>query len=276
LGSDGGQNVHHESDAVRAVRVFESVGASSFDVTMRDEQAEAAGSFKTVSNLEKHLPEYQAQSEVCLQSFIVRPKGAPFVQLDDLDAAKLARVEPFAFLSVETSPGNFQAWIALSSEDVYERLRRRLVRGIGADRGASGAMRWPGSVNHKPGRDGFKVRLVHTTPGRIATEQELEAANLLAPVPPPVRPSTQDRAPAQRAPRTWPDYQRCLDEAKRKLGGEPDRSEADKNWSILAVGRGWLRSDVFYKLCELSSKARNRPDYAERTVTYAFGAAGGR
>jgi hypothetical protein len=256
------------ADAVDAVDAFESVGACVFGVTLRDEEKQRAAEFEQITNLKKHLPGYLARSSVCSESLIVRPEGAPFVQLDDLSAEARARVESFSFLSVETSAGNFQAWVALSSEAAREATRRRLVAGAGADRGASGAMRWPGSINQKPGREGFKVRLVHMTPGRIATVAELEAAGLLAPVSPPPQPK-EPRPPATRAPQTWPDYQRCLNEARRKGNGEPDRSEADKNWCILAGGRGWSESEIEAKLCEVSDKAKRRPDYARRTAAYA-------
>jgi hypothetical protein len=38
-----------------------------------------------------------------------------FIQLDDLTEAKLDQVRPVAFLTVQTSPGNNQAWIAVPS-----------------------------------------------------------------------------------------------------------------------------------------------------------------
>lgn len=42
-------------------------------------------------------------------NFIVRPHGPGimFLQLDDLDAAKLARAAPPCFIALETSPGNY-------------------------------------------------------------------------------------------------------------------------------------------------------------------------
>ena len=39
---------------------------------------------------------------------------ATLIQLDDFMAEKVARVEPFAFLTVCTSTGNYQAWLAVS------------------------------------------------------------------------------------------------------------------------------------------------------------------
>src|SRR5215471_1773220 len=47
---------------------------------------------------------------------IIRPHlpTATLIQLDDFMAEKVARVEPFAFLTVCTSTGNYQAWLAVS------------------------------------------------------------------------------------------------------------------------------------------------------------------
>jgi hypothetical protein len=90
---------------------------------------------------------------------------------------------------------------------------------------------------------------------------------------PPVSPNLQlvqsAKPRANRAPVQWPDYQRCVSEAKRKDDGNPDMSDADKNWCILALDRGWQSSEVELKLAELRDKARRRPEYARRTVAYA-------
>ena len=52
------------------------------------------------------------------------------------------------FLSIETSPGNFQAWVALGSIPDKD-FARRLRKGAGADPTASGATRVAGSLNFK-------------------------------------------------------------------------------------------------------------------------------
>ena len=52
------------------------------------------------------------------------------------------------FLALETSPGNFQAWLALKGSEDKE-FARRVRRGTGADATASGATRVAGSLNFK-------------------------------------------------------------------------------------------------------------------------------
>lgn len=278
-GGDGGQNVHMDIghlnhvarvDARKAVKAFESVGTVQFSVTMLDEETKKEALFETVSNLKGNLHKYSERNEQWQESFIVRPEGAPLIQLDDLSAEARSQVEPFSFLSVETSPGNFQAWVALPEGDERDVLRKRLIDGTGADRGASGALRWPGSINRKEGREGFRVRTVHTTPARLTTRAELEAAGLLAPVPP--QPAPQATRPkATRAPRSWPDYEQCLKDAPLSTSGArkglPSRSDADNDFCWKALDRGWSASEVTAKLREVSDKAKKRkPEYAQKTV----------
>lgn len=49
-------------------------------------------------------------------NLILRPQGSQvsFIQLDDLTIDRLPRIAPAMFLALETSSGNFQAWLALS------------------------------------------------------------------------------------------------------------------------------------------------------------------
>jgi hypothetical protein len=92
-----------------------------------------------------------AIAEARQQNVIVRPNGADavLVQLDDLKtAAAPAKVKPVAFLALHTSPGNHQAWIAVSDPGDAD-FARRLKKGAGADPTASGATRVAGSVNFK-------------------------------------------------------------------------------------------------------------------------------
>ena len=58
------------------------------------------------------------------------------IQLDDLDSTKTDRIAAHAFMTLETSPGNFQAWVAV--KNAPEDLGRRLRKGAGADPTASG------------------------------------------------------------------------------------------------------------------------------------------
>ena len=207
------------------------------------------------------------------ESLIVRPVASNLIQIDDCDSAMLERFQPFSLLTFETSAGSYQAILALPADTEKPELdtvrQRLLAQFREADRSASGAMRWPGSLNHKQGRNKFMVRLCAANPSRFVTVAELEAANMLAPVPPPSQSTQPARPRATRTPQSWPDYERCVREAPKREGGKADLSIADKDWCILALDRGWPNAEVETKLCELRDKAHRRPEYARRTVAYA-------
>lgn len=83
-------------------------------------------------------------------NLIVRPSAPEvmFIQLDDLTAGKLLALAPAMFLVLETSSGNFRAWLAIPGTHDKE-FARRVRRGAGADLSANGATRISGSLNFK-------------------------------------------------------------------------------------------------------------------------------
>lgn len=65
---------------------------------------------------------------------IIRPHHPPavvLVQLDDVKQDQLERVRPAAFLILQTSPGNHQAWVAVEGGD--REFASRLKKGTEAD-----------------------------------------------------------------------------------------------------------------------------------------------
>ena len=203
-------------------------------------------------------------------NLIIRPvaTGAILSQLDDLNAEAMDRLRPVAFLGLETSPGNFQAWVAVPTADGGPDLARRLRRGIGADDSASGATRVAGSLNFKQkyAPNFPRVGIVHCDPGRITSAAELERLGLVAP-PEAVAPAPKCAAARQ----AWPSYQRCVDGAKpRRDGNGPDISRADFTWCMIAADWGWTVEEVAERLIELSRKAQeNGQAYAVRTAQNA-------
>ncbi len=196
------------------------------------------------------------------------------VQLDDLTAEALDRVKPAAFLGLLTSPGNYQAWVAVSDPGDAD-FARRLRKGAGADPTASGATRIAGSQNFKEkySPDFPYVRIVHITPGLITTPEQLTGLGLVAPVEKPrARPSRV--SPTRRGSRKWPSYQRCVEGAPPNHGNTgPDISRADFTWCMTAIDWGWDIEEVAPRLMELSSKAReNGENYALLTAQNAAAA----
>jgi hypothetical protein len=126
--------------------------ARSFVVTKTDiEQKLIWGNPYTVAELRQKLPpmvrtaaerrrHHLPSSDTVMagENLIIRPvnhfadagKEITFVQLDDLSAEQLDRFRPASFLIISTSPGNYQAWIAVSgveksdSMDFVRRVRK--------------------------------------------------------------------------------------------------------------------------------------------------------
>jgi hypothetical protein len=228
------------------------------------------------------LPAWIPLSWELEQNLIVRPLEPAcgvIAQLDDLKASDVDRVREKAFLIVETSPGNFQVWIAIVDGDGA--LVKRLMTGIGSDTRASCSGRIAGSPNvkRKYAPDFPMVRIVALQPGRRVTRAELESLGLLAP-------QLITRSPASSqfrgstAPRGWPDYDRCLRGAPPSLvrGGLPDRSRADLLWCKWALERRNSPDAVRAQLIEISEKAREEVrrrnnKYVKKTVDLAIRAA---
>jgi hypothetical protein len=255
--------------AFGAMLAFELIWAdSSFKVGFKDE---ARGKLHSVETFEGAkfralLPSMVSKAAAAGRSFIVRPEASNLLQLDDLSTAALERIKPFSFLALETSPDNYQAWVCVSVEgEGRAALRRRLIAGLGADSGASGAMRWAGSLNFKPSRrlvDGSfpAVGLCWFNNISGITPDQLDSAGLLspekialeqtAPVNPP-RESTSSLVPTN-VPTRFPDYGREL------LSVKGDRSKADLRWCLLALAWGWSRELIEAELARVSEKARAR------------------
>jgi hypothetical protein len=268
------------AEAYRMLNTFASVGARHFDVTFLDIDGGKRGFRKQQSlmQIRNSLPKLLPGLTERRNSLVVRPHSdanVTLVQLDDLDAVALQRVQAVAFLTLATSPGNHQAWVAVSGVQEGKEIARRLRKGTGADLSASGATRVAGTVNYKKKYEpGFPtVSIESAAPGRIVTPERLEQLGLLAP-PEPVRASPL-RVSSFSGSRTWPDYARCVADAPPNRGGDgPDISRADFFFGMLAAQRGHTIEEIAARLMEESSKAReNGERYARITAEKAIEAA---
>jgi hypothetical protein len=260
---------------------FASVGATRFDVTWTTRAGEKEW-FRPgmgLADLRRILPAMLDAAPAKQRNIIVRPRGpgVTFIQLDDLKADQLDRPAPAVFLALETSPGNFQAWVAMTNDEDKD-FARRLRKGTGADATASGATRVAGSLNFKDKyAPAFPRVAIHAAqPGRVTTADELEGLGLVA------APETVAQplriAPARLRPgpgsRRWPSYARCLDGAP--LNSEetgPDTSRADFVWCMTAIDWGWKPDETAERLMEESTKAQaNGKGYAELTARNAAAA----
>jgi len=229
--------------AAEMLDAFASVGAQRFDLTLTDAAGEKVG-FRGNRTLDQLRPAISAILQEAAEqrhNVIVRPRaaGVTLIQLDDLGEDMAARLRPASFLIQRTSPRNFQAWVAVADGDAG--FARRLRKGAGADLTASGATRVSGSLNVKEKyAPAFPfVETVHTSPGLIVTRAELEALGMVAP-PEKDAPSAIRFARRRPAPRGWPSYQRCVENAPpAREGGRPDISRADYTFCLLAIDWGW-------------------------------------
>jgi len=197
-------------------------------------------------------------------NLIVRPKaptgGPALAQLDDLDSNQMQRVSRFSFLMLRTSPGKYQAWLAIRDGD--KDLVRRVVKAVGSDPRASGAVRLAGTRNYKrkyepdfPIVDAFGMWGCCVDSGAL---QDLGLTPIPDPpwptsLPQPLEPST-----VYSGPRRWPNYWQALSGASAKPEGGPDRSQADFTWCMWAIDRGWSVDQTELELMRVSEKAREQ------------------
>jgi hypothetical protein len=270
--------VHPPAEAVAAVGLFESVGAHEFGVTVKDETTGRCDyDVMDGEALRAYLPGLLARNEAARESVIVRPEAerVTFWQVDDHGEDTRARLSVVAFITIETSPGNYLSYVAVADEleaDELEAERKRFLARVaetGGNGGSYGAVRLPGTLNQKHDR-APRVRVLHSTPGRTVTVAELEAADLLAPPPPPRQKPPSNVVDFGAASRPWPSYEKALADAPRKANGQPDRSAADFSFAQLSFLRGKTCYDVRAKLLEVSESARTKTEhYLERTLDRA-------
>ncbi len=260
---------------------FASVGVSLCDLTYTDGAGQKVGfrPGRTIEGLRPVVDQLLRDAAANQHNVIVRPRTAAvtLVQLDDLDAAAADHVKPAAFLVLCTSPGSFQAWVAVSDADAD--FARRLRKGAGADPTASGATRVSGSLNFKAKyAPSFpRVETVHASPGTVEMRSELEALGVVAP--PEKTDPAASRIPRRRSgAKAWPSYKRCLDNAPpAREGSRPDISRADFTFCLLAIDWGWGVEETAVRLMEESSKAReNGEAYALRRARNAAAVIDGR
>ncbi|HKV54715.1 MAG TPA: DNA-primase RepB domain-containing protein [Candidatus Binataceae bacterium] len=112
---------------------FSSVGVNTYDLTLTTIAGGKNGFRRalTTGQLIRLLRNLLGSAESARHNVIIRPYKASsiLVQLDDLKTAQaLERVKAVAFLVLNTSPGNYQAWVAVSDPTDTD-FARRLQKG---------------------------------------------------------------------------------------------------------------------------------------------------
>jgi hypothetical protein len=264
-------------EARRMLDAFASVGATHFDVTFLDIDGAQRGfrPRQTRRQVKHSLPILLPGLHERQNSLVVRPHSetSTIIQLDDLKADTLAPLRDVSFLTLQTSPGNYQAWVAVSGLDSPKDFARRLRKGAHADISASGATRVAGTLNYKRKyAPGFPmVAIEEANPGRIVSPAHLQQPGLLSPEP--AAPAAPFRVSQARA--AFPDYARIVQGAPLNHGQDgPDISRADFFWSMMAAQRGWDAGAIAHRLMQMSPKAKeNGEEYARITAQNAVEAA---
>lgn len=268
--------------AVAMLTAFASVGARAFNLTLTDSNGDKVpGGYRPntpLDQLRRTIGRVLLDAERLHYNVIIRPRcsTATLIQLDDLDPAKARQIAPQSFIVFQTSPGNYQAWVAVE-RDAPEDFSRRLRKGAGADATASGSTRIAGSLNFKSKyAPAFpRVQITRTNAGNITSIAALENAGFVAPreearppCPAYTRPVTLSGRPTRKK---WPNYQFCVTHAPKAHGDDrPDISRADFTWCRTAIEWGWSTEDTAARLMQLSEKARADGErYAVLTATNA-------
>jgi hypothetical protein len=246
---------------IEAINLFESVGMQRAGVTritfaMYDPEklreliggGKKTGKYfedKSPAWLRRWLPEIISDCNTRQESVIINhPEGdgVTLFQCDDISEDALRRVQHLAFIVFCTSPGSYQAWFCVPSQDEEsdKDFKGRCKRG-NADMSATGSTRVVGSTNFKdkygPGYP--TITISHAAPGRRTTREGLAealgvdlAAEEPKPLPAPVL--LYSVAISGRSGNRWPDYARCH-------RGSSDPSGSDFTWCRQAFGWAIIR-----------------------------------
>ncbi len=134
--------------ALAMLDAFAGVGVNTFDLTITNIKEDERGrqivvgydEDQSISELRRRMPHLISDATRKQNNNIVRPHNPPgvtVIQLDDLDAAKVARVVDHSFMVICTSSGNHQAWLAVndapSETEAAKDFVRRVKKATGAD-----------------------------------------------------------------------------------------------------------------------------------------------
>ena len=242
-----------QDDGMVLLGVLADVGAEPDQVLLLDDTKPTDEKLQRSINYDfrgftENIEDLKVLADARQWSLVVRFRG-PVLQCDDCDAETVELLRPFALAAWETSPGNYQAWLAFNDEEDKETTAPKLWRGVRSilpnstiNKGSGGATRWIGTHNFKPERkqEGGQfpvVQLLFLNRGRIVTPTELDDAGLLV--------SESERTEGLLLPELdstgvwWPSYDLSLAGAPvRQNGAGRDISRADASFVTRALLAG--------------------------------------
>ena len=215
----------------------------------------------------------------------IRPKGEhPLSLLDDLKFEAIEQMKSEGFhpaVVVETSPGNFQAWVnhgEVLSKELSTRASQTLSQKFGADPSSADWRhfgRMAGFTNRKEKHrreDGLPpfVKLIEAR-GEVYPQAKVFVAQIRQDF------DVAQRSPHRQEPGNPPGYLRDLRtiaDFNRRLDYHGDGHRIDMAYSIYALSHGMSENEV--RAClrnrELSHKGnqKRQDDYIERTIRKAW------
>jgi hypothetical protein len=285
--NDRGGDESPLTDALRTLDLVRSIGAWRSNVILIEDTSkhkEVLATEATLDEVKEKFPVWLDRSERERKSLVVdlKPNGRHIIQVDEANAEVMQMLSPVSFMTIETSHDNGQVWLALPdslSNDEIEDVKERLfivLKDKGANKGASGGLRWVGTHNFKPERraaDGSfpRVRLLAFSAGRITNAAELESLGLLAePQPKPLFKPKGDSARQSNKAKREPSYEHAIQVVRRKTNGDIDRSAVDFHYAVICLSWGFSESETIGLLNTHSEKVKERRDnYAEKVVADA-------
>jgi len=248
----------HESLKCNSPELYRKIGITAYVLRLLDDQSNTP-----VMTLEADFEKALAASNERKQSLILTHTASNVLQLDDCEAEVVARVIPYCFEVVQTSPGSFHCRLALpigtrqtNADSVRDRLLKSLKNIGSCNGGGAKTFRLPGSTNFKPGK-GNKITRIFAQE-KFTSIAELSLANLIPYEHKPAR-SIQGTA------KQIPDY------ARVKTYGDDTDSARDFNFARQAASWGIAREQIIAELLKASpSAAKKGNQYVERTVDRAI------
>ena len=169
------------------IAIFCSVDRDSFDLTLTDEDGHAVQDVSPLNlpALVERLPQLIGPEVKNLNVMIhpiahEGPNKPALIRLDDLAVDELKDIQPHAFLTLETAPGNYQCWLAIAkSHGLSTSALGRLLGMTESMSPANGAVHLAGSRNvseeHRQADGSYpRVKLVEARTGLLNTVKQLE------------------------------------------------------------------------------------------------------
>jgi len=178
-------------EAELLIAIFSSVDRDSFDLVLTDEDGRAVERVPALSlpALVDRLPqllEPEVESLNVVVCPIARdgPNTPALIRIDDLGADEIDTILPYAFLTLELAPQNYQCWLAIAKSPGLSTAALGRHLGLAESMSeANAAVRLAGSRNVSPEHrqaDGSypRVKLVEARIGLLNKVKQLESAGV--------------------------------------------------------------------------------------------------